>query len=169
MKTKEKDTEKEDNLLKWLTFMSHHATLHTTKWPIRLKLETKKTPNTTKNFLTLASNGFYDGLKFHRVIADFMVQTGCPHGTGTGDAGYKFDDEFHPELKHSWPWILSMANAWPNTNGSQFFITHTETPWLDKKHSVFWNVVDAEDQKVVNSIRQWDLIERVEIHVPQGF
>lgn len=142
----------------------HHATLHTSKWPIRLILEKEKTPKTVKNFLSLASDWFYDGLTFHRVIPDFMVQTGCPHGTGTGGPGYEFEDEFHPELRHTWPGILSMANAWPNTNGSQFFITHVETPWLDGKHSVFWKVMNAEDQEVVNNIRKWDIIEKVEIH-----
>lgn len=94
-----------------------------------------------------------------------MIQTGCPHGTGTGDAGYKFDDEFHPELRHTGPWILSMANAGPNTNGSQFFITHVETPWLDDRHTVFWRVLDNADQEVVNQIRQWDTIEKAEAHV----
>lgn len=149
--------------------MTQHVTLHTSKWPIRLVLELEKTPKTAKNFLNLASNGFYDGLKFHRVIDNFMVQTGCPHGTGTGGPGYEFDDEFHPELRHTGPGILSMANAGPNTNGSQFFITHVETPWLDNRHSVFGRVLDADDQKIVNQIKQWDLIERVEIHINQSF
>ncbi len=149
--------------------MSHHATIHTTKWPIRLILEVEKTPKTVKNFLNLASNGFYDGLTFHRVIDNFMVQTGCPHGTGTGGPGYEFDDEFHPELRHAGPGILSMANAGPNTNGSQFFITHVPTPWLDRKHSVFWRVLDEQDQKIVNAIKQWDMIERVEIHINPTF
>ena len=102
--------------------MSHHATIHTSKWPIRILLETEKTPKTTKNFLTLASDGFYNGLVFHRVIQNFMVQTGCPYGTGTGDAGYKFDDEFHPELKHNGPGILSMKNWLPLVFGPELAI-----------------------------------------------
>lgn len=149
--------------------MSHHVTLHTTKWTIRLVLEAEKTPKTVKNFLTLASDGFYNGLTFHRVIENFMVQSGCPQGTGTGWPGYEFADEFHKELKHDAPGILSMANAGPNSNGSQFFITHTPTPWLDRKHSIFGKVVNHEDQKVVNAIKQWDLIERVEIHINPTF
>ncbi len=143
--------------------MSHNAIIHTSKWPIYLILHADKTPYTVANFVTLAQEGFYDGLNFHRVIEDFMVQAGCPQGTGTGGPWYAFADEFHQELRHTWPGILSMANSWPNSNGSQFFITHVETPWLDGKHAVFWRVVSADDQEVVNNIRQWDLIERVEI------
>lgn len=94
-----------------------------------------------------------------------MVQTGCPHGTGTGGPGYQFDDEFHPELRHDRPGILSMANAGPGTNGSQFFITHVPTPWLDNRHSIFWSVYNEEDQDVVNQIRQGDVIETIEIHI----
>lgn len=144
--------------------MSYHATLHTSKWPIRLILEVDKTPHTVTNFITLAQEGFYDGVSFHRVIEDFMVQTGDPTGTGSGGPGYRFGDEFHPDLRHVGPGILSMANAGPGTNGSQFFITHVQTPRLDGKHSVFGRVVDADDMEVVNMIRQWDLIDRVELH-----
>ncbi len=115
------------------------------------------------NFEKLAGEGFYNGLKFHRVIADFMVQTGCPQGTGTGGPGYKFADEFHPSLKHDGPGVLSMANSGPNTNGSQFFITHVATPWLDGKHSVFGKVLDDESQAVVNAIRQGDKMTKVTV------
>jgi peptidyl-prolyl cis-trans isomerase B (cyclophilin B) len=118
-------------------------------------------PKTVANFEKLAKQGFYNGLKFHRVIEDFMIQTGCPQGTGTGGPGYKFADEFHPSLKHSGPGVLSMANAGPNTNGSQFFITHVATPWLDGKHSVFGQVVEGLD--VVNAIKQGDIMKSVEV------
>ncbi len=139
------------------------ATIKTNKGNITLKLFADLTPITVANFVNLAQRGFYNGLKFHRVINDFMVQGGCPRGTGTGGPGYKFQDEFVPELKHSKPGILSMANAGPNTNGSQFFITHVPTPWLDGKHSVFGEVEAAQDQDVVNSIQQGDVMESVTI------
>ena len=128
------------------------AVIDTDRGTIRVELFDDKVPNTVANFVKLARDGFYDGLTFHRVIADFMVQGGCPEGTGTGGPGYQFDDEFHPELKHSGPGVLSMANAGPNTNGSQFFITHVATPWLDGKHSVFGQVTEGQD--VVDSIAQ---------------
>jgi len=137
--------------------------MDTNKGTIRLNLYTDKTPVTAANFINLAQRGYYDGLKFHRVIADFMIQGGCPLGTGTGDPGYRFEDEFHSDLKHDRPGILSMANAGPGTNGSQFFITHVATPWLDRRHSVFGAVVSDEDQKVVNAIRQGDKINKVTI------
>ena len=149
-----------------------YANIKTNKGEIVLKLEFEKTPLTTANFIALAEGNmnnkkkelgspYYDGIKFHRVIADFMIQGGCPEGNGMGDPGYKFSDEFHPDLKHDKGGILSMANSGPNTNGSQFFITHKETPWLDGKHSVFGNVVEGMD--VVNSIEQNDLMESVTI------
>lgn len=144
--------------------MSHHATIYTSQGPIRLVLEAEKTPFTVANFVTLAKNWFYDGLQFHRVIEDFMIQWWDPTGTGSGGPGYQFGDEIHPELTHTGPGILSMANAGPGTNGSQFFITHIETPWLDGRHTVFGKVVDDADQEIVNSIAQWDVIERIEIH-----
>ncbi len=139
------------------------ATIKTNKGEIRLNLFAELAPVTVANFVNLAKRGYYDGLKFHRVIAEFMIQGGCPHGTGTGGPGYKFQDEFAPELRHSKPGILSMANAGPGTNGSQFFITHVPTPWLDGKHTVFGEVLTAQDQNVVNSIQQNDLIEAVTI------
>jgi peptidyl-prolyl cis-trans isomerase B (cyclophilin B) len=139
------------------------ATIETNKGTIRLRLEQEKVPKTVANFEKLAKEGFYDGLKFHRVIDNFMIQTGCPHGTGTGDAGYKFGDEFHKELKHDGPGVLSMANAGPNTNGSQFFITHVATPWLDGKHSVFGRVLAGQD--VVDSIQQGDKMLKVSVSV----
>ncbi|AFM24997.1 peptidylprolyl isomerase [Desulfomonile tiedjei] len=137
------------------------ATINTNKGPINLTLFDELVPVTVANFVNLAKRGYYNGLKFHRVIAEFMIQGGCPFGTGTGGPGYKFRDEFASQLKHSKPGILSMANAGPNTNGSQFFITHVPTPWLDGKHSVFGEVVSEQDQAVVDSIRQGDKIESV--------
>lgn len=139
------------------------ATIHTTKGDIRLNLFPDKTPLTVLNFVNLAKKGFYDGLTFHRVIPDFMIQGGCPLGTGTGGPGYRFSDEFSPDLKHSKPGILSMANAGRNTNGSQFFITHVPTPWLDNKHAIFGEVIDEKDQTVVNSIVQGDKIKSITI------
>ena len=139
------------------------ATIKTNRGNINLDLFPDKAKLTVSNFANLSRREFYNNLAFHRVINDFMIQGGCPTGTGTGDPGYKFKDEFSPDLKHDKPGILSMANSGPNTNGSQFFITHLETPWLDKKHTVFGEVSDAESQDVVNSIRQNDLIESIEI------
>lgn len=142
----------------------HHATIHTSQWPIRLTLEIEKTPYTVTNFVTLARNGFYDGLNFHRVIEDFMIQWWDPTGTWAGWPGYKFADEIHPELRHNTAGILSMANAGPGTNGSQFFITHVPTDWLDGKHTVFGRVLDEVDMDIVNRISQGDTIDKVEIH-----
>jgi cyclophilin family peptidyl-prolyl cis-trans isomerase len=124
---------------------SYQAILHTSVGDITIKLHADKVPSTVNNFIFLARSGFYDDTIFHRVITDFMVQGGDPTGTGTGGPGYSFRDEFHPELLHDKAGILSMANAGPNTNGSQFFITHVPTPWLDKKHSVFGEVIDGMD------------------------
>jgi peptidyl-prolyl cis-trans isomerase B (cyclophilin B) len=138
------------------------ATITTNRGDIKLELFEDKVPKTVANFEKLAKEGYYDGLKFHRVIEDFMIQTGCPKGTGTGGPGYTFEDEFHPDLKHDKPGILSMANAGPNTNGSQFFITHVPTPWLDRKHSVFGRVI-GDGQKVVDAIKQGDKMEKVTI------
>ncbi len=129
-----------------------YAQLNTAKGTITLQLHFEQTPGTVANFVGLAEGTlknevkeagtpYYDGLTFHRVIADFMIQGGCPQGTGVGGPGYQFDDEFHPDLQHDGPGVLSMANAGPGTNGSQFFITHTATPWLDGKHTVFGKVV----------------------------
>ncbi len=137
------------------------ATIETDKGTISLELFDDKVPKTCENFVKLSTEEFYNGLKFHRVLDRFMIQTGCPQGTGTGDAGYKFDDEFHVELTHAGPGILSMANSGPNTNGSQFFITHVATPWLDNKHSVFGRVVEGQD--VVDAIRQGDKMIKVTI------
>ena len=139
------------------------AVIETTKGDIRLRLFGDQAPLTVANFANLALRGYYDNLKFHRVIPDFMIQGGCPHGTGTGGPGYQFEDEFVEELRHDRPGILSMANAGPNTNGSQFFITHVPTPWLDQKHTVFGEVTGGEDQAVVNSIDQGDVIRRITI------
>jgi peptidyl-prolyl cis-trans isomerase B (cyclophilin B) len=120
------------------------------------------------NFVNLAKKGYYDGLTFHRVIADFMIQGGCPHGTGTGGPGYRFDDEFHDDLRHDAKGVLSMANAGPGTNGSQFFITHVATPWLDGRHTVFGEVIDAADQDVVNAIAVGDTIDTIELEGEQA-
>ncbi len=139
------------------------ATMKTSKGDIHLVLFADKTPMTVANFVNLAQRGFYDGLKFHRVISNFMVQGGCPLGTGTGGPGYRFGDEFDPALRHDEPGVLSMANAGPGTNGSQFFITHVETPWLDDKHSVFGRVSGPDDQDVVDAIVQGDTIQTIEL------
>ncbi|MEZ4332794.1 MAG: peptidylprolyl isomerase [Myxococcota bacterium] len=138
------------------------ATITTKKGTIKLELFTDDAPETTGNFIKLARQGFYDGLKFHRVIADFMIQGGCPKGTGTGGPGYTFADEKSAlAIKHDGPGRLSMANAGPNTNGSQFFITHVATPWLDGKHAVFGKVLAGQD--VVDAIGQGDVMESVVI------
>jgi peptidyl-prolyl cis-trans isomerase B (cyclophilin B) len=134
------------------------ATIKTNKGDINLKLFPDEAPLTVLNFVNLSKRGFYNNLTFHRVIPNFMIQGGCPLGTGTGGPGYQFKDEFSPELKHNKPGILSMANAGPNTNGSQFFITHVPTSYLNNKHTVFGEVVDSKDQKVVNSIVTGDRI-----------
>ena len=141
------------------------AVLHTDKGDIKLELFADKTPKTVNNFVFLARQGFFDGTFFHRVIADFMVQGGDPTGTGRGGPGYRFADEFHPSLHHDKPGMLSMANAGPGTNGSQFFITHVATPWLDNKHSVFGHVVEGMD--VVNSIppRDPQKVDAPAIHI----
>lgn len=149
-----------------------YVKFHTSKGEVLVNLEFEKTPITVANFVGLAEGAiknsvkeageaYYDGLKFHRVINDFMIQGGDPTGTGAGGPGYNFDDEFHPELRHDGPGILSMANAGPGTNGSQFFITHVETPWLDNKHTVFGRVVEGQD--VVDAIAQDDLMDKLEI------
>lgn len=137
------------------------ATIQSNRGSIRLKLYADKAPKTVANFEKLVAKGFYNGLKFHRVISNFMIQTGCPKGTGTGGPGYTFEDEFHKDLKHDGPGVLSMANAGPNTNGSQFFITHVATPWLDGKHSVFGQVIEGQD--VVDAIKQGDVMTKVTI------
>jgi peptidyl-prolyl cis-trans isomerase B (cyclophilin B) len=156
----EKTIQKGENKM---TYAPLKATIRTAKGDIRLKLFPDKAPLTVLNFANLSKKGFYDGLTFHRVIPDFMIQGGCPLGTGTGGPGYRFADEFSPDLKHGKPGILSMANAGPGTNGSQFFITHIPTPWLDNKHSIFGEVVDEKDQAVVNSIVQGDKISSITI------
>ncbi len=143
--------------------MAIKATIKTNKGDININLTDDKTPVTVANFVNLAKNGFYNDLSFHRVIPDFMIQGGCPIGTGTGGPGYKFEDEFDASLKHDKPGVLSMANAGPGTNGSQFFVTHVATPWLDGKHSVFGEVESAADQDVVNSIVGGDSIQTIEL------
>ena len=139
------------------------AVIETEKGTIRLRLFADKTPITVGNFINLARRGYYNNLKFHRVIPDFMIQGGCPAGDGRGGPGYKFQDEFVKELRHSKPGIISMANAGPQTNGSQFFITHVPTPWLDGKHTVFGEVMGDADQNVVNKIVQGDKIQSITV------
>jgi len=128
------------------------ATLHTSKGDIFIELFPDHAPKTVANFVKLAQENFYNGTIFHRVIAGFMIQGGCPQGTGTGGPGYKFDDEFHGDLQFDKPYLLAMANAGPNTNGSQFFITAAPTTWLNRKHSIFGEVKDAASQAVVDAI-----------------
>jgi len=139
------------------------ATIETSKGTINLTLFPEKTPVTVASFANLANKNFYDGLNFHRVIGDFMIQGGCPLGTGTGGPGYRFEDEFDSGLRHDAPGKLSMANAGPGTNGSQFFITHVPTPHLDGAHSVFGEVNSQADQDVVNSIAQGDTIVSITV------
>jgi len=139
------------------------AYIHTNKGTIKLNLFNDLAPITVANFINLSNRGYYDNLIFHRVINDFMIQGGCPLGTGTGGPGYNFSDEFHPSLKHNRPGILSMANAGPGTNGSQFFITHVETPWLDNNHTVFGAAINNESLKIINDIVQGDTIQSIEI------
>jgi peptidyl-prolyl cis-trans isomerase B (cyclophilin B) len=137
------------------------ATFDTDRGTIRIELFDDKTPKTVENFETLCEKKFYDGLVFHRVIPNFMVQGGCPEGSGRGGPGYQFEDEFHPDLKHDGPGVLSMANAGPNTNGSQFFITHEAQPHLDNRHSVFGKVIEGQD--VVDAIEQGDTMKTVRV------
>ena len=137
------------------------ATIQTNRGTIKLELFHEKAPNTVANFEKLAGEGYYNGLKFHRVIPNFMIQGGCPLGTGTGGPGYQFDDEFHDDLRHDGPGILSMANAGPNTNGSQFFITHVTCAHLDGKHAVFGKVLEG--QEVVDAVEKGDVMESVTI------
>ncbi|MTI86608.1 MAG: peptidylprolyl isomerase [Balneolaceae bacterium] len=144
--------------------MSITATINTSKGSINVNLFAEKASKTVANFVNLSIRGFYDGVTFHRVIDNFMIQGGCPDGNGRGGPGYRFEDEFHPELKHEQAGTLSMANAGPGTNGSQFFITHVPTPWLDGKHSVYGNVVSQDDQDIVNNITMGDTIESIEIN-----
>ena len=139
------------------------ASITTNKGTISLELFKDKAPLTVANFANLSNRGFYNDLTFHRVIDNFMVQTGCPNGTSAGGPGYEFQDEFHSELKHNKPGILSMANSGPNTNGSQFFITHVETPWLDNNHTVFGSVSDEKSQDIINAIEQGDTISSIQI------
>ena len=149
-----------------------YAKFNTSKGSILVKLAHDLAPGTVGNFVALAEGNmenkikpqgqkFYDGLTFHRVIPDFMIQGGCPKGTGTGDPGYKFDDEFHPSLKHDRPGVLAMANSGPASNGSQFYITHVPTSWLDGKHTVFGHVIEGQD--IVDAVAQGDALESVEI------
>ena len=139
------------------------VTINTNKGSINLVLYPDKAPLTVANFTNLAKKGYYNNLTFHRVIDNFMIQGGCPLGTGTGGPGYQFKDEFNDNLKHDTPGMLSMANSGPGTNGSQFFITHIETPWLDNNHTVFGKVSDSNDQEIINNIIQGDKIESIKV------
>ncbi|MHB8679841.1 MAG: peptidylprolyl isomerase [Rudaea sp.] len=139
------------------------AHIVTGRGTIHLQLFAEHAPMTVANFVNLALRKFYDGLTFHRVIPDFMIQGGCPEGSGRGGPGYRFEDEFAPSLKHDRPGVLSMANAGPGTNGSQFFITHVATPWLDGKHTVFGRVLGPEDQAVVDAVRAGEKIGSITI------
>ena len=139
------------------------ANIETNKGTIKLKLFYDQAPITVSNFVNLSNRGYYNNLNFHRVIDDFMIQGGCPQGTGMGGPGYQFADEFHPDLKHDKAGILSMANAGPGTNGSQFFITHLATPWLDNNHTVFGEVIDDDSLDIVNQINQGDQINSIKI------
>jgi cyclophilin family peptidyl-prolyl cis-trans isomerase len=150
--------------------VDYYANLVTEKGTVRIRLFAREAPETVNNFVFLAREGYFDGTTFHRVIEGFMAQGGDPTGTGTGGPGYRIRDEFHPDLRHDRPGILSMANRGPNTGGSQFFITHVPTPWLDERHAVFGEVVEG--MEVVNALRErdpqsdrepGDRIERVEI------
>ncbi|HLF31544.1 MAG TPA: peptidylprolyl isomerase [Xanthomonadales bacterium] len=143
--------------------------MHTSKGDIKIRLFAGKAPVTVANFVNLANRGFYDGLTFHRVIPNFMIQGGCPQGTGTGGPGYRFEDECSASLRHDTAGKLSMANAGPGTNGSQFFITHVATAWLDGKHTVFGSVLDSADQAVVDSIVVGDTISGIDIHSADDF
>src|SRR6476659_4111914 len=142
--------------------MSLFAVFDTARGPVRIELAPDKAPLTVANFVNLAKRGFYDGLNFHRVINDFMVQGGCPEGSGRGGPGYRFEDETNNGLHHE-RGVLSMANAGPGTNGSQFFITHVATPWLDGRHTVFGEVLASDDQKVVDAVRGGDKIDSITI------
>ena len=143
--------------------MKIKAVIETNRGTINLDLFAEEAPVTVASFVNLSINNFYDGLKFHRVISNFMIQGGCPLGTGTGGPGYRFEDEFNKNLRHDGPGILSMANAGPGTNGSQFFITHVATPHLDDAHTIFGKVVAESDQSTVDSIEQGDEIETISI------
>ena len=143
------------------------AVIQTSKGEIRVDLYADRAPVTVANFVNLAERGYYDGVSFHRVVTNFVIQGGDPTGTGRGGPGYRFEDEFHPKLRHSAPGVLSMANAGPGTNGSQFFITHTATPHLDDRHSVFGKV-SAGGMDVVNAIQQGDRMESVTIEGDSG-
>ena len=143
--------------------MNIKAEITTNKGTIHINLFPQEAPLTVANFVNLAHRGFYNRLSFHRVIPDFMIQGGCPNGDGRGGPGYRFEDEVNNGKKHDQPGKLSMANAGPNTNGSQFFITHIATPWLDGKHTVFGEIQSEDDQHIVDSIGQGDVIEKIEI------
>jgi peptidyl-prolyl cis-trans isomerase B (cyclophilin B) len=166
MKRKQNNTQNANKIQKEATIVANTnltATFKTSKGDINVKLFPNETPFTVLNFVNLSKKGYYDGLKFHRVIADFMIQGGCPQGTGMGGPGYNFKDEFVKELVFDKPGILAMANSGPNTNGSQFFITHVETSWLNHKHTIFGEVISQDDQNIVNKVAQGDIIETIVI------